>query len=151
MSECVYVFLLIVSGAPFYPPPFVCPESTDLLGPCDVSECVTDVECVGVGLCCPNNCNQRICVRPVAASPACSAIVQALSANVRYIPQCLASGDYRPLQCSGEDDQQICWCVNVLSGIPFTTTHSSFYPDCDSKTHTHCTYSRILSIRTPLD
>ena len=118
-------------GTPFYPPPSVCPEASDILGACDVGECVTDVECVGRGLCCPNNCNQRMCVEPVTASPACKAIVERLSANVSYVPQCLLSGHYRPLQCRRVDEEQVCWCVNVLSGLPYTSTYNDRYPDCE--------------------
>lgn len=123
-----------VPGAPFYPPPTVCPEAADILGACNVGECVRDADCEGKGMCCPNNCNKRICVEPIAASPACEAVVNLLSPNVSYVPECLHSGDYRPLQCSGATGAQLCWCVNVLTGVPYTSTYNDRYPECERKT-----------------
>ena len=129
---------LTVHGAPFYPQPFECPAARDLLGACDVGECVADIECEEGKMCCSNNCNQRMCVDPRPISPACVAIVERLSANVSYVPQCLPSGDYRPLQCIREEgEDQLCWCVNTLTGIPYTTTHNDHYPDCARKCSVH--------------
>ena len=137
-----------VPGLPFYHPPAVCPDSSDNLGPCDISECQSDMECRedreeedetedeyeedngNDKMCCLNNCNQMSCTRPTTASPACRAVVQRLSANFSYIPQCDADGDYQPVQCTGEGTTRRCWCVNVRSGIPYTTFSSNDDLNC---------------------
>ena len=82
-------------------------------------------------MCCPNNCNQRMCVPPIAVSPACEAVVAQLTPNASYIPQCLSSGDYRPLQCSGDTGERLCWCANTRTGIPYTSTFNDHFPDCE--------------------
>jgi hypothetical protein len=124
-----------VPGAPFYFPPLECPESTNVLGPCDISECVSDTECGGGRMCCLNNCNQFMCVEPTVASPACRAIAGRLSPNVSYVPECLESGNFRPRQCTGEGEQRMCWCVNIIHGTPFTPTSNDVDLDC-----TRCRY-----------
>ena len=103
-----------VPGAPFYPPPTECPTSSDLLGACDVSECLVDAECGSEEMCCLNNCNERSCTLPVASIPACRATVQRLGANVSYIPQCSATGNFQPVQCmtGGEGEVLlVCQCT----------------------------------------
>ena len=84
-------------------------------------------------MCCPNTCNQRMCVEPVPVSPACRVVVAQLSPNASYVPECLSSGDYRPLQCSGDTGERLCWCANVRTGVPYTSTYNDRFPDCKRK------------------
>lgn len=111
----------------------VCPEESYVLGACDTSECGIDADCDGETLCCPNNCYQQVCVEPIALLPACGSIVSRLSPNVSYIPECDESGEYLPQQCAEIEMTEKCWCVNVLSGVPYTRASSDASLECTSK------------------
>lgn len=129
--------------APFYPPLMVCPNETNILGACDASECTTDDDCEGETRCCSNNCYQRMCVEPIALLPACASITSRLSPNVSYIPECEEeSGEYLPRQCSGGAGERQCWCVNVLSGVPYTSPED----DPSLKCGRMCSIQRLLSL-----
>ena len=144
---------LTESGVPFYPPPHECPDSSDIIGACDVSDCSADIECEEGKMCCLNNCNQRFCTEPRPVdSPPCRAIVDRLSANISYIPQCDNDGYYQPIQCSGEGENRMCWCVNVFSGVPFSrTTSNRDSLDCHSMfvnfSHCFCFPFRLCFVR----
>ncbi|CAI8020086.1 Kunitz-type U19-barytoxin-Tl1a [Geodia barretti] len=118
---------------------FECPESRDLLGDCDESECMVNTECREGKMCCLNNCNQRSCTEPHTSDIAgCRAIAQYLStSNASYIPQCDSVGQFTPLQCTGEGENKLCWCVNIITGNPFTELSSDDDIDCR-----RCDYSR---------
>ena len=121
----------IVPQAPSYTL-FECPESRDLLGDCDESECMVNTECREGKMCCLNNCNQRSCTEPHTSDIAgCRAIAQYLStSNASYIPQCDSVGQFTPLQCTGEGENKLCWCVNIITGNPFTELSSDDDIDC---------------------
>lgn len=112
-----------------------------------MSDCLADTECEEGKMCCLNNCNQRFCTEPRPVdSPPCRAIVDRLSANISYIPQCDTDGYYQPIQCSGEGENRMCWCVNVFSGVPFSrTTSDRDSLDCHSMFVNSPTVSASLS------
>lgn len=126
-------FFFWLAGAPFYPPSRVCPDASYVLGSCNQSECQFDTDC-RQGSCCLNNCNQRVCVMPVVELPVCTSVVNRLSSNASYVPQCLDSGYFRPMQClTIESGDELCWCVNSITGVPFTDTSNDGFPDCNSE------------------
>lgn len=82
-----------------------------------VSECDTDSNCQGEMKCCSNGCAQ-ICAQPLISG--CQQLKQLFQRQARmlgeetdvFVPKCRESGEFEPVQCSGNGIDEKCWCVD---------------------------------------